>query len=134
MHGCMRWLAALALVAVLGCKSNRPAATGQVVGEFHRVSGQGIENFYLLGGKIYSGAVPEGDAGFATLEKLGVKTVISVDGTMPDVELAAKHGLRYVHIPIGYDGAGRSNALRIVKAAEVMPGPIFVHCHHGQHR
>ena len=25
-------------------------------------------------------------------------------------------------------------ALRLVKAAETLPGPIFVHCHHGQHR
>jgi hypothetical protein len=32
-----------------------------------------------------------------------VKTIVSVDGGKPDVETARKHGIRYVHLPIGYD-------------------------------
>jgi len=103
-------------------------------GEFHRVQGDGIENLYALGDHVYSGSAPEGDAGFATLRNLGVKTVLSVDGMVPDTALAAKHGLRYVHIPVGYDGIAASNAVMIVKAAQTLPGPIFVHCHHGLHR
>jgi hypothetical protein len=63
-----------------------------------------------------------------------VKTLVSVDGARPDVEAAEKHGLRYVHIPIGYDGvpleAGQSLA-QLVRTAEA---PFYVHCHHGQHR
>jgi hypothetical protein len=98
------------------------------------LSVQGIENLYQLSEQIYSGASPEGEAGFSALEKLGVKTILTVDGTLPEVERAAKHGMHYVHLPMGYDGANRSNALRIVKAAEVMPKPLFIHCHHGMHR
>jgi hypothetical protein len=63
-----------------------------------------------------------------------VKTVVSVDGARPKVDLAKKHHLRYVHIPIGYEGvsdeAGKSLA-RLVREAE---GPFYVHCHHGKHR
>ena len=134
MNGHVRCIVALALLGALGCKSHQPARTMPEAAQFRPLSAPGVTNFYLLAGKLYSGAAPEGDTGFATLAKLGVKTIISVDGMIPDVELAAKHGMRYVHLPIGYDGTTRSNALRIVKAAEVMPGPIFVHCHHGQHR
>jgi hypothetical protein len=63
-----------------------------------------------------------------------VKTVISVDGARPEVELARKHGLRYVHLPHGYDGIGTNLQLQLAKAAESLPGTIYVHCHHGKHR
>jgi hypothetical protein len=60
--------------------------------------------------------------------------VVSVDGARPQLELAKKYGLHYVHIPIGYDGvpqeAGQSLA-RLVREGE---GPFFIHCHHGKHR
>ena len=84
--------------------------------------------------RVYSGGQPEGDEAFATLRKLGVKTLISVDGTKPDVERAAKFGLRYVHIPHGYAGISSNTAARLAKAAATVEGPIFVHCHRGKHR
>jgi hypothetical protein len=63
-----------------------------------------------------------------------VKTVISVDGSRPDVESAHKYGLHYVHLPIGYDGMTRQRALQIAKAVRDLPGLVYIHCHHGQHR
>jgi protein tyrosine phosphatase (PTP) superfamily phosphohydrolase (DUF442 family)/cytochrome c556 len=129
----------LVVAAILlcgGCARShaQPAAGKAPPGEFHRVEGAGIENLYALGGGLYSGSSPEGDAGFATLKSLGIKTVLSVDGAAPDAALASKYGLHYVHIPVGYDGISQPNALLIVKAAETLPGPMFVHCHHGLHR
>jgi hypothetical protein len=65
---------------------------------------------------------------------MGVKTVVSVDGALPRLELASRHGLRYVHIPIGYGGipddAGRALA-RLMREAT---GLVYIHCHHGRHR
>jgi protein tyrosine phosphatase (PTP) superfamily phosphohydrolase (DUF442 family) len=94
----------------------------------------GIHNLMKVSERIYSGSEPHGEEGFASLAKLGVKTVVSVDGAKPKIELAGKHGMRYVHIPIGYSGvpeeAGQSLA-RLVKEAEA---PFYVHCHHGKHR
>ncbi len=94
----------------------------------------GIENLFRVTDRIFSGGQPQGDAGFAALRELGVKTVLSVDGTKPEVDRAAKFGLRYVHIPHGYDGVSANTVARLVKAALVLEGPLFVHCHHGQHR
>ena len=93
-----------------------------------------LHNAYRVTDKVLSGAAPEGDAAFAALRALGVKTVISVDGAKPDVATAKKHGMRYVHLPIGYDGVAAEEGRAIAKALDELPGPIYIHCHHGKHR
>lgn len=95
---------------------------------------EAIENAFRLNERILSGGQPEGEEAFRELRDLGVKTIISVDGAKPNLELAHKYGLRYIHLPIGYDGVSASNQLRLIKAGRVSEGPIFVHCHHGKHR
>lgn len=93
-----------------------------------------IENLYRLDEGLYSGGEPRGEAAFAQLAALGVKTVVSVDGAAPDVETARRHGLRYVHLPLGYQGYSEEACLRLARAVTSLPGPVFVHCHHGKHR
>ncbi len=83
---------------------------------------------------IYSGPSPVETHDFDELKSLGVKTIISVDGARPEIELAHAGGLRYVHIPIGYDGVTREQTLAIARAIRDLPGPVYVHCHHGKHR
>src|SRR5262245_46397548 len=63
-----------------------------------------LPNAFRLHTKVISGGQPDGELAFAKLKELGVKTIISVDGARPEVELAKKYGLRYVHLPHGYDG------------------------------
>lgn len=93
-----------------------------------------IHNVHRVTEKIISGGVPEGDAAFDELAAMGVKTIISVDGATPDVDRAKARGMRYVHIPIGYDGLSPDEQIHLARAARDLPGPIFVHCHHGKHR
>lgn len=92
------------------------------------------ENTFRLSPRIYSGGDPNGVEAFAALKALGVRTIVSVDGAMPDVETARSMGFRYVHLPIGYDGVPREQAVKLVKALKTLPGPVYVHCHHGKHR
>jgi protein tyrosine phosphatase (PTP) superfamily phosphohydrolase (DUF442 family) len=94
----------------------------------------GIHNAFRVTEKIFSGSQPEGDAAFAALARLGVKTIVSVDGSKPDVETARKHGIRYVHLPFGYDGVPTNRLTELAKVAMTQPGSFFVHCHHGLHR
>lgn len=93
-----------------------------------------LHHLYRLSPRLFSGASPDDDEAFAELRKLGVTTIVSVDGARPNVEAARKHGLRYVHLPVGYDGISATRAAQLLKAAQTAPGALYVHCHHGKHR
>ena len=93
-----------------------------------------IHNGFQLSRNIYSGSCPYGDAGFKALAAKGIKTIITVDGARPDEATAKKYGMRYVHIPVTYSGITRAQALSIARAVRDLPGPVFIHCHHGKHR
>ena len=110
------------------------AAARERRGAAEQVHVQGVENAFRLSPRLYSGGEPRGEAAFTDLKALGVKTIVTVDGARPDVETARKLGIRTVHLPIGYDGVPREQAVRIVAAVTALPGPVFVHCHHGKHR
>jgi protein tyrosine phosphatase (PTP) superfamily phosphohydrolase (DUF442 family) len=94
----------------------------------------GLHNVFRLSDKLYTGSAPEADPGFHSLQRLGIRTILTVDGARPDLDRAGRHGMRYVHIPFGYDGCPTPTANRIVRAVRDLPGPIYLHCHHGKHR
>jgi hypothetical protein len=95
---------------------------------------QGLHNVVAFHEGVLSGSVPEGDAGFDTLQALGVRTILSVDGALPDVDRARARGMRYVHLPIGYDGFDDARKVELARAVRDLPRPIYIHCHHGKHR
>ncbi len=123
----------LLLILVAGCSPSPPAAT-QEAPSAEKLGVPGIENVYRVSPTLYSGGSPEGDADFVELKKLGIRTIISVDGMIPDVATAEKHGMKYVHLPVGYDGIPTPTAYKMAKAVQTLPGPVYVHCHHGVHR
>ncbi len=94
----------------------------------------GLENVLRITSRFYTGGEPKGDLAFSTLRNLGIRVVVSVDGARPDVERAARLGMRYVHIPIGYDGVGPEAQAALTRLVREFQGPFYIHCHHGQHR
>jgi protein tyrosine phosphatase (PTP) superfamily phosphohydrolase (DUF442 family) len=96
----------------------------------------GIHNVVAYHDGYVSGSVPEGEEGFASLQAMGIKTIISVDGAVPEVDLAAKYGMRYVHLPIGYNGFDDTRKKELTRATRdaYADGPVYIHCHHGKHR
>lgn len=133
------WLAGLLVVAVwlplaLGRSALEPEPEQGAKPAVQKLRLPGIENAYRLSARLYSGGQPEGPAAFEALQKLGVRTVVSVDGSPTDVASARAHGLRYVHLPIGYDGLSPERVAALVQVAREADGPVFVHCHHGKHR
>lgn len=127
----------LLVVALAGCSpAPQPSAPESAPAPADPVSleADGLHNLFRVSDRVYSGSSPEGDAGFASLRRLGVKTVITVDGATPDLANAEKHGLRYVHLPIGYDGIPTDRVTQLAKAVRDLPGPVYIHCHHGKHR
>src|SRR5262245_51167165 len=59
----------------------------------------GIENYRRLSAKIAQGGQPNEPASFAALKAEGITTILSVDGSTPNVEGAKAAGLKYVHVP-----------------------------------
>jgi protein tyrosine phosphatase (PTP) superfamily phosphohydrolase (DUF442 family) len=117
---------ALALMAHLAAAADDAAPTP--------IELPGIHNAFRVTAHLISGSQPEGDAAFAELARLGVKTIVSVDGAKPDVAAARKYGLRYIHLPFGYDGLPAERVAELARATATSTGPVFVHCHHGKHR
>ena len=102
--------------------------------KIEKIEARHLPNPVRVHEQVISGGLPEGEAAFAELKELGIKTVISVDGAKPDVATAKKYGLRYVHLPHGYDGIPEQRAKELAKAVRDLPRPIYIHCHHGKHR
>lgn len=98
------------------------------------MAGQSGLNIIAFTPLLISGAVPENTADFALLANHKIKTIISVDGATPDVEEAKRFGIRYVHLPIGYHGIDKERQMEIARAVRDLPGPVYLHCHHGKHR
>ena len=95
---------------------------------------EGCTNARWVTPQVLVGGQPDGMIGFRSLQRQRISTVISVDGVQPDVELARRCELRYVHIPIGYGGVSDQQITTIAAAIHRLPGRVYIHCHHGKHR
>jgi protein tyrosine phosphatase (PTP) superfamily phosphohydrolase (DUF442 family) len=124
----------LSFTVVCGSGASDLRADAPLHFEVKAIPADGLENFFQVATNLFSGGSPVGDEGFESLAKLGIKTIITVDGAQPDLRRARAHGMRYVHLPHGYDGISRETQLKLVKAIEVVEGPVYIHCHHGKHR
>ena len=98
------------------------------------INSKHLPNLLKVHENVLSGGQPDGDEGFRELADRGIRTIISVDGAKPDVDAAKRYGLRYVHLPHGYNGVPGKRARELAKAVRELDGPIYVHCHHGKHR
>jgi protein tyrosine phosphatase (PTP) superfamily phosphohydrolase (DUF442 family) len=115
-------------------RAEQPPANTQTTNPPQKVAAAHLPNALRVHPQVISGGLPEGEEAFRELAALGVRTIITVDGTKPDVATAAKFGMRYVHLPHGYDGIPAARVAELAKAVRDLPGPLYVHCHHGQHR
>lgn len=100
----------------------------------------GVENFYKVDDQVYRGAQPNA-TGFASLAKLGVKTIIDLrelgEHSQTSEETTVKElGMQYVSIPLKRmatpDNGVVSRILGLLD--DSASGPVFVHCKRGADR
>ncbi len=127
-------VAAIAAVASCSSGGTPSAQTAAATAKPQSAAHGPTENVYEFSPGVWSGSAPEGDAGFAVLQAMGIRTVISVDGASPNLESARAHGMNYIHVPIAYSGLSREQEIRIASAISGAEGPLYLHCHHGKHR
>ena len=138
MKSLMLYLSLMFAIAIVHDKScsaqeetTSPAATR--VAPF-KLDTKHLPNAIQIHGRVVSGGQPDGEQGFRELKELGFKTILSVDGAKPDVAIARQFGMRYVHLPHGYNGIDPERVSELAKAVRDMDGPMYIHCHHGKHR
>ncbi len=93
-----------------------------------------LHNIFELSDGIISGSEPHDEEAFRILREKGIRTILSVDGKVPDAATAERYGMKYVHVPIQYKGISDEEIARIAKTFREQEGPFYVHCFHGKHR
>jgi len=121
-------LAMFCLFLAFGCRTASESAV-EVAS-----AGDPLPNLRRAVAGVWSGGAPAGGEAFRRLRAMGVSMVVSVDGARPDVIGARSEGLRYVHIPIGYDGIPEAARRQLARVALEADGTVYIHCHHGRHR
>ncbi len=98
------------------------------------VAADGLHNVQRITDQLYSGSAPEGEASFAALRKLGhpIGHFRGRRQTGSGAGQEIRPPLR-PH-PFRLRRAPRSQVVLVAKAVKELPGPLYIHCHHGKHR
>lgn len=95
----------------------------------------GLSNVGRVAPGVYRGAQPEKD-GFATLKRMGIRTVIDMRTTESEKTEVEAAGMKAVAVPIEMTRKGLKEKVDHVVALMADPAnqPVYVHCRHGQDR
>jgi tyrosine-protein phosphatase SIW14 len=100
----------------------------------------GVPNFFKVNDQVYRGAQPT-DAGFQSLAKLGIRTIIDLrltgEHSQADEEKVVEAaGMKYVSIPMqGMSTPAHEKVSRMLALLENPDtGPVFIHCQRGADR
>jgi tyrosine-protein phosphatase SIW14 len=125
LGGRRHWLVCLPVLA-LGMATLEAASIPEI---------DGVPNFHQVNEHIYRGAQPHGQ-GFASLAKLGIKTVIDLRGNSPEGSQVQRAGMHYVRVPWSDFKAPTDSQIAAVLALlnDSSGWPVFVHCRRGADR
>ncbi len=116
-------------------KESTPLPAGARCSEHIYGNLPGLTNVGRVSPGIYRGAQPEKD-GYATLKKMGVKTVINLRTSMSEKKQVEAAGMRSIEVPIEMTRKGLKEKVERVVALMADPAnqPVFVHCRQGRDR
>jgi tyrosine-protein phosphatase SIW14 len=111
-----------------------PLPKGTYISE-HLFGLAGLTNVGRVAPGIYRGAQPTGK-GYATLKKMGIRTVINLRTSDSEKKKVEAAGMRSVEIPMGMLNNGDKDKVDKVVAIMGDPSnrPVFVHCRQGRDR
>jgi len=95
----------------------------------------GLKNVGRIAPGVYRGAQPAPE-GYATLKKMGIKTVINLRTTLNEKRAVEAAGMKSVEIPMGMFNNGDLHKVDKIVAIMADPPnrPVFVHCKLGKDR
>lgn len=108
--------------------ASRPAAWAT------KIDRPGLPNLHKVGDGLYRGAQPTAE-GIKELEKMGVKTIVSLRTSKSDREIMEGTNLALEEIPMDTWSVKQEYVERFLSiAADKNRQPVFVHCQHGADR
>lgn len=98
----------------------------------------GVPNLFQVTPQLYRASQPDAQ-GFAGLEAMGIRGVLSLRQTLDDKALAEGTGLALIRVPMKTRHVGEQNGAKVVQAMRALrsglqAGPVLVHCRHGADR
>ena len=99
------------------------------------IEAEGLSNLHKVSEEFYRSAQPE-SGGFASAEKLGIKTIISIRQSDNDTKLAQKEptSIKLIHIPLKASSVTEEDVGRVMNAIYKAEKPVLVHCRYGADR
>jgi len=99
---------------------------------------EGVANLCRVAPELYRSAQPTAE-GFRNLQRLGIRSVISLRQTVEDAPAAAGTGLDLTRIPMKSRYVAERSGAKVVASMQALKsaltqGPVLVHCHHGADR
>jgi protein-tyrosine phosphatase len=127
---------AVVVVAIAGLSRERLRGRPYA---YEHVDIPGVENAGRIGARLYRGAQPS-TAGFVELQRLGVRTVVSLtighDDQRGEKDLVERLGMRYVHLP--WSAMHQPPAAHVTAFLDLLRSHpddiVFVHCKAGVDR
>ena len=121
------------LCLFLFCLFQAPAAMGRNPDWAVPVTSPAVPNLFRVTPDIYRSAQPE-TADMQALERMGIRTVISLRGFHGDAEKAKGTKLILVSIPINTWDIDDDKVILALRALRDADKPVLVHCQHGADR
>tara|TARA_B100002052_G_scaffold293136_1_gene315789 strand:+ start:983 stop:1882 length:900 start_codon:yes stop_codon:yes gene_type:complete len=96
----------------------------------------GVERLVEFDEGMLCGSQPETVQALDALKRLGVGTIICVDGVPPEVAAIEARDMSVMHIPLGYGEVTARQRLQLAAALHQAgsESKVYIHCHHGYHR
>lgn len=129
-------LATAFLVAFLSCTAlAQPQAEVALKVSEHIIGLDGLTNVGRVAPGIYRGAQPQ-PAGYESLKKLGIKTIINLRENHDETEVVQTHGMTAISIKMDMLKSISPEAVERAVSAMSDPSlqPVYVHCALGQDR
>jgi protein tyrosine phosphatase (PTP) superfamily phosphohydrolase (DUF442 family) len=128
----------LLVLLVIGAGRRAERAQSSITATAVQAAEAPIGRFRQISPNLYRGAQPD-RAGFAFLQHLGIRTVVSFRNDASERALVEGLGMRFVHIPVtfrvfGGDMPTRAAELFLSVIDDPAAGPVFVHCKRGADR
>jgi protein tyrosine/serine phosphatase len=123
----------LIIATLIIITSGKDVTTSQNRVKAKKIEIANFHNLYKVDDKLYRSEQPDKE-GFIALEKLGIKSILSLRSHHSDSVLAKGTGLTLKQILLRAESITYSEIVSSLKMIKVAQKPLLVHCWHGSDR